>query len=96
MVLNKNWTMHRVGDAEVIPAVVPGSVYTDLLREGKMEDPFWKDNEYKALKLMDDDYEYVCNFAGKHFGLAATRPCHYQRWPCKAHHSLLLSRIQPI
>ncbi|MBE5842645.1 MAG: glycoside hydrolase family 2 protein [Butyrivibrio sp.] len=63
MVLNKNWTMHRVGDAEVIPAVVPGSVYTDLLREGKMEDPFWKDNEYKALKLMDDDYEYVCNFA---------------------------------
>ena len=63
MVLNKNWKMHRVGDAEIIPAVVPGSVYTDLLREGKMEDPFWKDNEYKALKLMDDDYEYVCNFA---------------------------------
>ena len=63
MVLDKNWKMHRVGESEFIPAVVPGTVYTDLLREGKMEDPFWKDNEDRALKLMDDDYEYVCNFA---------------------------------
>ena len=62
MVLDKNWKMHKVGDPEFIPAVVPGSVYTDLLREGKMEDPFFKDNEDKALKLMDDDYEYICNF----------------------------------
>ena len=27
-----------------------------------MEDPFWKDNEDKALALMDNDYEYVTNF----------------------------------
>lgn len=61
--LNENWKMGKAGDAEQISAVVPGSVYTDLLREGKMEDPFWKDNEDKALKLMDNDYEYVSNFA---------------------------------
>ena len=43
------------------PAVVPGTVYTDLLRNGNMEDPFWKDNENQALSLMEDDYEYeVC------------------------------------
>ena len=24
-------------------AVVPGTVYTDLLRNGDMEDPYWKD-----------------------------------------------------
>ncbi|MCC8044717.1 MAG: glycoside hydrolase family 2 protein [Clostridiales bacterium] len=47
---------------EFIPAVVPGSVYTDLLREGRMEDPFWKDNEDEALRLMDKDYEYVTRF----------------------------------
>ncbi|WP_022762260.1 beta-mannosidase [Butyrivibrio sp. AD3002] len=60
--LDKNWKLHKVGDAKLINAVVPGTVYTDLLREGEMEDPFFKDNEDKALALMDSDYEYVCNF----------------------------------
>ena len=57
-----NWKMHQVGSNEMIPAVVPGTVYTDMLREGKMEDPFWKDNEDKALAMMDEDYEYICTF----------------------------------
>ena len=43
-------------------AIVPGSVYTDLLRNGQMEDPFFKDNELKALRLMDEDYEYITSF----------------------------------
>ena len=60
--LDNNWKMHKVGSDELINAVVPGSVYTDLLREGKMEDPFFKDNEDKALKLMDEDYEYELSF----------------------------------
>ncbi|MCC8136547.1 MAG: glycoside hydrolase family 2 protein [Clostridiales bacterium] len=70
--LNENWKMRALPETETsissareeeyIPAVVPGSVYTDLLREGKMEDPFWKDNEDKALRLMDQDYEYVTEF----------------------------------
>ena len=38
------------------------AVYTDLLRNGQMEDPFFKDNELKALRLMDEDYEYVTSF----------------------------------
>ena len=45
-----------------IKAVVPGSVYTDLLRQGQMEDPFFKDNEDKALALMDNDFEYETEF----------------------------------
>ncbi|WP_035767520.1 beta-mannosidase [Butyrivibrio sp. NC2002] len=60
--LNENWRMHRVSGSKIINAVVPGTVYTDLLREGEMEDPFFKDNEDKALKLMDYDYEYLCSF----------------------------------
>ncbi|MCD7885136.1 MAG: glycoside hydrolase family 2 protein [Lachnospiraceae bacterium] len=63
--LNENWKMREVSPEpamEFIPAVVPGSVYTDLLREGRMEDPFWKDNEDEALRLMDQDYEYVTRF----------------------------------
>ncbi len=62
ILLNENWKIHKAGDDKMINAIVPGTVYTDLLREGEMEDPFFKDNEDKALKLMDDDYEYICNF----------------------------------
>ena len=61
--LHDNWKMHRSDEQEWIEAVVPGSVYGDLLRAGKMEDPFWKDNEDAALKLMEYDYEYRTSFA---------------------------------
>ncbi|MCI8561164.1 MAG: glycoside hydrolase family 2 protein [Dorea sp.] len=62
-VLNKNWQMRRMGgDHKMRPAVVPGTVYTDLLQNGDMEDPFWKDNEIRALPLMEDDYEYETRF----------------------------------
>ena len=60
--LNDNWKMHRSDQQEWMEATVPGSVYGDLLRGGKMEDPFWKDNEDAALKLMDYDYEYRTGF----------------------------------
>ncbi|MDO5346106.1 MAG: glycoside hydrolase family 2 protein [Lachnospiraceae bacterium] len=61
--ISENWKMRRVGDEDFQAAVVPGTVYTDLLRNGNMEDPFFKDNELKALKLMEEDYEYVTRFA---------------------------------
>jgi len=54
--------MRSTGDSDYINATVPGTVYCDLLAAGKMEDPFWKDNEDKALALMDSDYEYVTEF----------------------------------
>lgn len=61
--LDNGWQMHQVGQDEWIPATVPGSVYGDLLTAGKMGDPFWKDNEDAALKLMEHDYEYVTHFS---------------------------------
>ena len=60
--LRKDWRMRCVGEEEWIPAVVPGSVYTDLLRNGKIEDPYWKDNEDAVCALMEKDYEYECRF----------------------------------
>lgn len=50
--------MKRVGESQEFPAVVPGSVYNDLLLNNQMEDPYYRDNEMKALELMDYDYEY--------------------------------------
>jgi beta-mannosidase len=59
--LHENWTMGPLG-APDLPAVVPGSVYGDLLAAGRMEDPFYRDNELAAGRLMDQDYEYLCTF----------------------------------
>lgn len=60
--LHENWSMHIAGSKTQIPAVVPGSVYNDLLQNGLMEDPYWRDNEIDALQRMDDDYEYELVF----------------------------------
>ena len=60
--ISTGWQMHQVGEVSWSPASVPGTVYTDLLENGQMEDPFWKDNENKALALMENDYEYETVF----------------------------------
>ena len=41
---------------------IPGSVYSFLLDAGKMEDPYFRDNELKALKLMDQDFCFSREF----------------------------------
>lgn len=61
--LEQNWRMRRTGVSSWLTASVPGSVYTDLLRHKEMEDPYWKDNEGKALAQMDYDYEYETTFS---------------------------------
>ena len=54
--------MKIVGEESYIPAAVPGSVYNDLLTAGRMDDPFYRDNEDRALKLMENDFEYRGTF----------------------------------
>jgi beta-mannosidase len=61
--LNGRWQMKRTDEKEWTEAVVPGSVYADLLRAGKMEDPFYRDNEDAALALSYHDYEYIRTFS---------------------------------
>ncbi|MBR1820153.1 MAG: glycoside hydrolase family 2 protein [Clostridia bacterium] len=65
--LNGAWTLNVIAQdgAPVfsgVPATVPGSVYHDLLTAGKIEDPFWRDNETEALKLMEHDFSYTRTF----------------------------------
>ena len=60
--LHQNWRMRQVGQEDFLPAAVPGSVYNDLLANGKMEDPYYRDNELKALRIMEHDFEYVTAF----------------------------------
>ncbi|MDF2539773.1 MAG: beta-mannosidase [Herbinix sp.] len=60
--LNGKWQMKRVDEASWTEAVVPGSVYNDLLNAGKMKDPYFRDNEYEVLELSSYDYEYKRTF----------------------------------
>ncbi len=63
---DQNWKMRIIGDTmdegAYIPALVPGSVYNDLINAGRMEDPYWRDNETEALELMKNDFEYRGSF----------------------------------
>lgn len=61
--LNGAWTLEIPGSAfGPVPAVVPGSVYHDLLSAGRIPDPFYRDNETEALKLMEYDFHYSRSF----------------------------------
>ncbi len=57
--LNGAWTLNvSGGEFGPVAATVPGSVYNDLLVAGKIPDPFYRDNENEALKLMAHDFAY--------------------------------------
>ena len=66
--LNGTWNLKILGkDAGLtgevgLPAEVPGSVYATLLTEGKIEDPYYRDNELKTLPIMDNDFCYTTEF----------------------------------
>lgn len=60
--LNGAWRMRPADDPVFLPASVPGSVYADYLAAGRLEDPFWRDNEDAAYRLMDQDFLYERTF----------------------------------
>ncbi len=41
---------------------IPGSVYSILLENGLMEDPFYRNNELKAVALMDNEFTFERSF----------------------------------
>ena len=61
--LNGAWVLDIPGSSfPRVSAAVPGSVYHDLLTAGLIPDPFYRDNENEALKLMDNDFVYSRSF----------------------------------
>lgn len=61
--LHDNWRMGLARETRRYSAEVPGSVYGDLLHNGLMADPFWRDNEDEACGRMEEDYEYLLDFS---------------------------------
>lgn len=50
------WKVHA--DGRDMEAMIPGSVYSALLENGQMEDPYYRDNELKALEIMKQDFVF--------------------------------------
>ena len=62
MNLGGAWRMREADSETWHSAHVPGSVYADLMADGTMPDPFWRENELDAFERMKKDYVYQRTF----------------------------------
>lgn len=58
MNLGGAWRMREADSQTWHSAHVPGSVYADLMADGTMPNPFWRENELDAFERMKKDYVY--------------------------------------
>ena len=67
------WTCSIRGESDPTPAIVPGCNYHDLLRAGKIDDPFYGVNEDKTQWVGEAGFDYARAFALAPEDLAADR-----------------------
>ncbi len=60
--LINGWEFRQAGEKEWMPATVPGTVHTDLLASGKIEDPYYRLNERQVQWIDKVDWEYQTFF----------------------------------
>ncbi|MDP0501720.1 MAG: glycoside hydrolase family 2 protein [Verrucomicrobiota bacterium JB022] len=60
--LSGDWTLHLATENDPLPARVPGCVHLDLLRAGRIEDPFYRDREQAYGWVSDQDWSYRREF----------------------------------
>lgn len=61
MLLNKNWKM--LFNGEILPCRgFPVSMYRTLLANGRIDDPYYGENQYDAKELSRKDCEFICEF----------------------------------
>lgn len=63
IILNTSWEFRQKGTEKWMPAVVPGNVHTDLVKNEKIPDPFYADNEKKVQWIENEDWEYRTEFS---------------------------------
>ncbi len=62
MKINENWQFSEAGKDQWLPAEVPGTIHTDLLANGKIEDPYYRLNEKDQQWIDKKDWEYKTEF----------------------------------
>ncbi|MFW5874540.1 MAG: glycosyl hydrolase 2 galactose-binding domain-containing protein [Verrucomicrobiota bacterium] len=60
--LNGNWTLRRDDDPADIPASVPGNVHLDLLADGRLEDPYYCEQELDAQWVAECGWTFGRSF----------------------------------
>lgn len=60
--ISSGWTFRQADTQEWLPATVPGCVHTDLLNNGKIEDPFYRLNEHNLQWIDKVNWEYKTFF----------------------------------
>lgn len=60
--LREEWKFREAGKGAWRAATVPGCVHTDLLSNGVIGDPFYRDNEKKLQWIGKTDWEYETTF----------------------------------
>ena len=65
--LNSDWQFSKAGTNEWYPAVVPGTIHTDLFRNKLIPDPFFSDNEKKLQWIDTCDWIYKTTFTYRQY-----------------------------
>ena len=60
--IDQNWEFAMVGTNDWLPAKVPGTVHTDLLANGKINDPHYRLNENDLQWIENEAWEYRTRF----------------------------------
>lgn len=61
--ISKDWKFRQVDKDQWWPAEVPGTVHTDLLAKGIIEDPYYRTNEKDQQWIDKEDWEYATTFS---------------------------------
>ena len=56
--VSSGWQFRQKDSGDWLPATVPGTVHTDLLANGRIEDPFYRMNELGLQWIDKKDWEY--------------------------------------
>lgn len=60
--LSRGWVFKEPGKDKWLPATVPGTVHTDLMKQKLIPDPFYRDNEAKVQWVSKLDWDYRTQF----------------------------------
>ena len=63
LTLSRGWTFGEHGRGETYPATVPGVVQQDLIRLGKLPDPYYRLAEDSIQWVGERDWDYICTFS---------------------------------
>ena len=67
--LNGPWRVNSADEKIKLSVNVPGTVYSSMLENKMIEDPFYRLNQYDALKISDNDWVPVLRKKPRGFSL---------------------------